>query len=516
MGMFLSQYSMLKSLAYGEDRVIKHETEKILEQFKLFVLVLHDPLKHTSFHHKFSQLFERLDYLTGPNLLFMGIAKPNYDWYKRNENRDFFGIWEKDQLIRSFHEIKGGHGSMTCYSIAKALNIDYDDLPCLIISSNFASNHFVVLKTGEKHIESQLMELGIFASSVSEKRTFINSESFKSLLHNVDFYRQMEFVTQQEALGASLSDTISFFIPENNHFGRNAKEHSNSVIDKLSTKIKNTSDIDEIEKTKMNLLTSLANKFNNSKQSRIGMQFQSEIIKASELSEPTSGISKQKNTKLSVSERNKNNIADLLLRMKKYSNLFEQESNINISMTNSVSQLFTETNSEFIMDYSILALGFSKIFEIEINLSVIQWIRKHLNIEMPEYYKKYKPEFGNALITPDDTFVPNPTPVDFNRHKGTKWIPPGIGQSELVVRSLFKKKYLIETFSDLNEYVLLNAWKPIREMRNKAAHVEIMRLEDMIIITENFEKLLETNCLKKLLDLKLHYKGIGNETISEF
>ncbi len=86
MGMFLSQFSMLKALGYGEAGQMKDETEKILEPYKLFVLVLHDPEKHTSFHQKFSQLFERLDYLTGPNLLFMGIAKPSYDWYKRNEN----------------------------------------------------------------------------------------------------------------------------------------------------------------------------------------------------------------------------------------------------------------------------------------------------------------------------------------------------------------------------------------------------------------------------------------------
>ena len=68
MGMFLSQFSMLKALGYGESGEIREETEKILSPYKLFVLVLHDPERHTRFHHEFSQLFERLDYLTGSNL----------------------------------------------------------------------------------------------------------------------------------------------------------------------------------------------------------------------------------------------------------------------------------------------------------------------------------------------------------------------------------------------------------------------------------------------------------------
>ncbi len=73
--MFLSQFSMLKALGYGEIGEMRKETEKILEPYKLFVLVLYDPKRHTAFHQKFSQLFERLDYLTGPNLLFMELCR---------------------------------------------------------------------------------------------------------------------------------------------------------------------------------------------------------------------------------------------------------------------------------------------------------------------------------------------------------------------------------------------------------------------------------------------------------
>ena len=46
MGMFLSKYSMLNALGYGAeaDRPILEETKRILDKFKLFGLILHDPV----------------------------------------------------------------------------------------------------------------------------------------------------------------------------------------------------------------------------------------------------------------------------------------------------------------------------------------------------------------------------------------------------------------------------------------------------------------------------------------
>ena len=58
--MFLSQFSMLKSLGYGDDSAIKEETDKILAPYKIFVLVLHDPRAHITFHERFSEIFEKL------------------------------------------------------------------------------------------------------------------------------------------------------------------------------------------------------------------------------------------------------------------------------------------------------------------------------------------------------------------------------------------------------------------------------------------------------------------------
>ena len=499
MGMFLSQYSMLKAIGYGENGQMREETEKILQPYKLISLILHDPEKHISFHESFIDLFERLDYLTGSNLLFMGITKPTDNWYLQNKNRDYFGIWEKDQLIKSFQEIKNTEGSITCYSIANFMGIDYNDLPCIIISPNLMSKSYAVLKTGKQHIERQLQELGFFASSVSDKKADINSEKFNLLLRKIDYYNQLEILKLNEALGKILADQFSFSIPNNNIYGKNARLHSNMVINNLENIIIKSKETHEIENAKMILLTSLANKIHNDNKSFTGFMNSSVACLSDQKSHLTHSIP-DKSPSI-------NNFLKSLYYLKNNNRLLEQETQIIVSTTEAVYRIFQEMEGHKILDFSPLVLGFSKIFEIEINLSIVHWIRKHLNIEMPDYYKKFKPSCETAFIVPDKIIVTNPKPIDFNMHKGAKWLAPGLGQSELIIRSLHRNNVLIESFSDSEELSLIRDWSPIRESRNRAAHSEVMNARDLDNVACKMNALIESNNLKKILFLKQQYNG---------
>lgn len=498
MGMFLSQYSMLKAIGYGESGYLKDETEKILEPFKLFVLVLHDPKKHVSFHQKFSELFARLDYFTGLNLLFMGIAKPSYDWYNKNQNRDYFDIFgEKENLIKSFHEIKTTEGSITAYSISKALNIDYDDLPCLVISPDFKNESFVALKTGESCIEKQLKELGYFASSIDEKAD-INSVPFKSLLSSIDYFKQNQFLKTYDNLATILADLFSFTISNNSDFGIDTKKHANNVFDKLKIRILNIENIPEIENVQMNLLFAFANKF---KASENLLNYGDSKTRLFCLSED------EKSYKDSFKLKDPNKVELILDHLKINSEWLEDETNIIVSTTAAVFKMFMDQNEDQSLDFSPLVMGFSKIFEIESNLSVVHWIRKHLKIQLPEYYKKVKPNFNNALIFTDASIVTNPRAINFNMHKGSKWIPPGIGESEKIVHTLYINNFLIESFGKIDVENLLSVWAPIRESRNRAAHSDIMRSSDLDKLASNMNILVKTNNLDKILKLKMEYKG---------
>ena len=68
--------------------------------------------------------------------------------------------------------------------------------------------------------------------------------------------------------------------------------------------------------------------------------------------------------------------------------LFENESRIVFQSTLKVEKGIDKLTVNF--DYSLVAIGYSKVFEIEINLSVIHWVRNLLAIEMPQYFNKVK------------------------------------------------------------------------------------------------------------------------------
>ena len=71
---------MLNALGYGADRPILEETKKILNKFKLFGLILHDPKAHFNFHNTLKNSFERLDFLTGCDFLFFALTDPPRSW----------------------------------------------------------------------------------------------------------------------------------------------------------------------------------------------------------------------------------------------------------------------------------------------------------------------------------------------------------------------------------------------------------------------------------------------------
>jgi hypothetical protein len=186
MGMFLSKYSMLNALGYGTNKPILDETKKILDRFKLFGLILHDPKSHSDFHSTLRHSFERLDFLTGRDFLFFALTDPPQNWIERNERRDYFGIWETDKLLSPMNSYKTNDESISTYSIAQALNIDFDDLPVIILTNNFQFNQFRVVKTCSRYLESQMTEIGYFSSQKEKYYSLLSDSGFNKMIKDID------------------------------------------------------------------------------------------------------------------------------------------------------------------------------------------------------------------------------------------------------------------------------------------------------------------------------------------
>ena len=164
------------------------------------------------------------------------------------------------------------------------------------------------------------------------------------------------------------------------------------------------------------------------------------------------------------------------------------KSKIFLKSARRVSEFFSDTE----LDYSAVIIGYSKFFESEISLSIVQLIRKYLNITIPKYYYKYYPYKGNYFVYGDKNFAVNFNKKDF---ESGKYIPPGLGQSLISLKILNLNKV---NYKDK----IIELGLEISKIRNKTAHPEMVNYSDMQKIKEYLVKIYSYGILSELKSIK--------------
>ena len=496
---------MLHALGYGDDSYVLPETEKILSKYKLFGLIIHDPKVHTEFHAKLTSIFERLDYLTGPDFLFFGLLEPPPSFLDK-ANRDYFQIWEKQILLSPFNGYHSADESITAYSLSKALEIDYNDLPCIILTNDFKLKEFYFLKTCAKHLEKQMQEIGIFCSQKSEKVNVANGD-LNPLMPSFNLCDGHELKKLKEPLAKILADSLSYIVANlNSHDSRNALRNARKLIkDHLKRPLSKINEY-EFEKSNLQFISNLSNFLQGSNK----VWFSRELKIDYDLPDIESRLDKNQVSErepmysvFTSSESVPTHLDDLEIESKIILKTFERifpQYGIALGLSNMV--------KDEELDYSPLVISVGKVFEIETNLSIVQWIRKYLNIEMPAYFNQYKDDkINDYILTPSQNIVVSPRPIDFNMGKGKKWRAPGIGESELVMKSLYSEG----NYPKLRHFdfeLFLTHWSNIRRFRNNAAHSNLINQMDFSIMKKTFDELRQHGYLTNLTSLK---KSLKNE-----
>jgi hypothetical protein len=153
-------------------------------------------------------------------------------------------------------------------------------------------------------------------------------------------------------------------------------------------------------------------------------------------------------------------------------------------------------------DYAPAIICLAKVFEREINLSVVHWARKELGVELPQYFNQYQPGVKAQLSTgPSGEFV------DFNMKSRRQWLPPGIGQSEFGCKELGFSRGLPPDWEPQAWSELFTDWNTIRRERNKAAHTEIMDQTSFSNMQTTLNHLAQRGMFEKFHRMKFRYKG---------
>ena len=480
MGYPLTKFSILHDLASPNihDSKVQYITE-MLSRFKLKGIIIHDGNLHDQFHKKLSETFGRLDFLTGPDFLFFTVIDPPNDWLNRNQGRDYLQAMPESILKGPHDAMKSKDPGLTASSFAIEFGIDFETLPVIILTDDLRSNKFVWIPTCERHIEKQLMEIGIFCSQANEQYIDIEGDQFTTFLNSINLCGNYGYGDLETSLSEALADVLSFVLKE-----------TLSPEDRRKLELRIPVIINRLK--------------------------ESILFKKRELKEGSSN------------ENALNNLESLYEKLGIFqahlSNQFidDRELFINIEGLESASQnglrasalVFKTmylTNQKFIgySDFTPALVGLTKLFEREINLSIVHWVRSILGVELPNFYNKFQSGV-DAKMAPDKKYIGGGEPqlINFNAFKKLnkeekKWLAPGMGQSEKVVLTLFELQNQLPDNFEINSFKdLLVQWNVIVKARNAAMHVEEAEIDVYRRVEKSLSILDRGGVLKNMFEMK--------------
>lgn len=498
MGLPITKYTLLKAVA--EDQDIFHgssNTQKLnnFRSFKFYGIILHDPKHHQGFHAKLGREFKLLDHLTGQSFLFMGLADTPMEWVnKRTYYREYRRVFDQDQPGERGSDYRSEDPSITTLTLAKALNIDYDDLPVILLTDDLRKKKFFAIKTSANTLVEQLGKIGYYCSKTDrpsmmsrpleypspdysphlqeqywEHHSPDKDPAFSELLKDIDISGE-NFIGQIESgMAAVLSGILSVLAVRKYPGGESwdAKKHLESFLKEFAAhkpKEEGPIDIAILENRLLALAGILAN-LRESKHSDYGLRLHHDC---------------------------------------------ENESHIIMATFNKVAPIYSTLVGKRLnsMDYSPLLVCLGKIFEKELNLSLVHWIRNSLGIEMPDYFNKWKNSRKSYVLSPSREIVHDPNPVNFNWKQDGKWRAPDIGSSEYILRSLVLEQKAPVEITDPDFF--LDKCREFRKLRNKTAHQELVNEDDYRNALVAFRYFIDQEKFNQMNTIKAKLKGLSD------
>ena len=500
-----NNYTILRALAFGEKERSHHEQREYqtilnsLIHFNLFAFVIHDPNQHQSFDQRLSSIFEYLDHTTGQKLLFFALTNPSGQWRRRAESRDYYRYLadydnsEMDAILTAFkNPIKANNTTETAFTLTNSIGIPSEMLPVIIVTNDFRNKKFKWFRTSENSIERQLGELGYFAQYFRVEDELQELENFFNQRPEVFDNTAIESVHISNSLAEALSATLSFLVIANgrSHYTRIYDEallHAKKTISTLQSILKEMKSSSQTADINVDLF----DKLNIDIANFLG------ILNARSKSRLDSFLSIEQSYL-------ENDSFNLLVTAQKVYELF-------LYPNETINKIIDKQEH---YDYTPIGICLTKLFECEINLSMVHWIRQQLGIRLPHFFNKVDDAPKNFSYRPNGVNIPNPKPINFNQRKynSDKWRAPGIGESRLCFWSMIKEgKYTINQslFTNTQIDTLNLEWNKIVEFRNGCAHTEPISKIGVDNVIERLKKLNELKFFEKACQLKSIYRGLN-------
>jgi hypothetical protein len=476
MGVPITSYTIMRALTDDAPKSFEFELAKAaFDPFGVFAFFLHDPIKHADFHKTLTDEFYHFHNIAGAHLCFFALVNPPEQWERRAVRRDhvnFFRSWEMEQLQDPQVALHSQDPGLACMAMAEALSIPYDSLPALVITNDFRLNRFFWVRTCSDHVGEQFARLtsvaNDFCEELQESSVPSRSEAGQELLFSLLEQSGMDLCNGAgkgglvRSMASVLSDILEFVAASDRKtdpsIRRQAQKNAEASIQRL---------IDEMSIVKQGYAAlSMAPK-------DADLQVLEELgVKLARL---VSMMHRRRSEDLSSFQP--------VLEVETFDIL-----RIGLDVTDFLSHMVNEDRETLRhFDFTPGLICLTKVFEMEINLSVVHWLRKKHGVQLPQYFNRVQPGLTVKLSTSSE----NGKSIDFNARKGSygeRWLPPGIGQSLRIVREQINPSELPLPWSREEWDFLINRWGRIVAVRNRAAHTELVTLQE----AEDIKKMILT------------------------
>jgi hypothetical protein len=444
MGVPLKSYEGFKSLIDPDSSNHQYFRQEA-NNFTLFALIVHDPALHSEFDRTININFEFFDRITGDDFVFFVLTKPSENWFNRRSNREYYTNINRDTL--------DNNTKLDTYGLCNYFDIDYSELPVIILSNSLTFNGFVTVKTNENIIESQFNRISRFCY---DKHGFFNmfeDEDFRSLINEIKQEETDFYINRATSIAEGMVDLFSTTNEEQKLVAMNAL--SNKVFEKV-------------------------NQLRQTKNAEFDSRIEQLILFIA--------------TRFATLNSSANHHALQLL------DGLEHESQVLLETLNAIYPIFLNTKSE--LEFSAGIIPLTKIFEIEINLSFVQYIRYLLSIEMPKYFNKPDRTKRNVYFPTREFPTELDVSVNVNSYTNNKFQPPELGKTRLALMVLAENNRLPKEFNKAKIQTLLTHWEKIRLIRNNVAHTGVLQSNDLNEIIEIFSLMQRQGILGEIIKLK--------------
>jgi hypothetical protein len=497
MGIPITNYSILKALADGLDKEklgYRNSFEmdfaiEALQEYSVYAFIIHDPEVHTDFHSFLDSHFDILHYQTGDHLAFFGLVDSPQKFCLEG-NRPFYSDIRNAFDSASKRTINREDLSYSAFTIANALKIDYDSLPVLVVTHDLRLESFKWFKTCKDKLELQMSRLTAISNKIGiikERDSSFVREVQKHLFEVLDKY-ELNLCNGQgdtrlyDSMARALSNIMSILIEAEdnidfhtrNRFAPETRKQNHITLDRLTSSIK----LLKIE------LDSYLDELNEPEQHPNFSVIENLSIQLATYVAKLNKKHKLENLIIPIQEK--------WLEPKSYHLL-----TTGLDVGNYLGRRHQG------QDFSASAICLTKMFEKELNSSIIHLVRREHSIDLPLFFNEYQPN-RVAIVKTGEKHQ-----VDVNNHKFGKWLPPELGKTKNLINYYFTpehwKKIGIE-----NKNSFFFEWKMIHEIRNRAAHTEDVGLNDFTRLKNSLFSLADQHIFEKLYLFKKQFKPVGN------